>query len=332
MSDMPITHDFVDLPDRWGNGTRDVLETFEQNLIGRRIVKLEDQAMILDDGTRLAFIAGSDCCARGWIDSFKAIENLDQATITRVEEVELEEDKEFYEEHYRVTIFGGDRRLAELDHTIDHSNGYYTSAVEVEVIKGKPGRVVGAPKKGETYLYDEAGRVQTTVADEDHRVPADVLVPVAPAWPDKPVIVIDEGMRAGETLNKGVIAVREAGTLDYLDEYGNVWIANVDTITAWHEYVADGYAQVLRVTAGELAATSVTTSRLVAPRREYTADDLDYLPDRDVIWDDDDDPWVRVSTGFWESPHAGFSHKSSNPLRDDYIDHAYSAPEPGEQA
>ena len=42
-----------------------------------------------------------------------------------------------------------DRAIAELDHTIDHSNGYYASAVDVEVIKGKPGRVVGGTKKGD---------------------------------------------------------------------------------------------------------------------------------------------------------------------------------------
>ena len=152
MTDLPINHDFVNLPDNWTYGSEPLLEAFEQNLIGHRIVELEDTAMVLDDGTRLEFMVGSDCCALGGIDSFKAIKNLEQATVTAVTEVKVPDKDDpdgIYEGHYRVTIFGGDRRLAELDHTIDHSNGYYTSAVDVNVIKGKPGRVVGGTKKGD---------------------------------------------------------------------------------------------------------------------------------------------------------------------------------------
>lgn len=127
-----------------------VIDAFEQNLIGRRIVELDDTAMVLDDGTRLEFIIISDCCALGRIDSFKAIKNLEQATVTAVTEVEVPDKYDpigIYEEHYRVTIFGGDRRLAELDHTTDHSNGYYTSAVKVEVTKGKHGHLADNAKK-----------------------------------------------------------------------------------------------------------------------------------------------------------------------------------------
>lgn len=139
MTDLPITHDFSPCDTGYDYGTPDVIDAFEQNLVGHRIVELEDMAMVLDDGTRLKFVTYPDCCACGWIDSFKAVENLEQATITRVEEVEIDNpDDGDWEDHYRVTIFGGDRRLAELDHTTDHSNGYYTSAVLVEVTKGTP--------------------------------------------------------------------------------------------------------------------------------------------------------------------------------------------------
>lgn len=149
MTDLPVTHDFINLPERLGPNTKPVLDAFEQNAVGRRIVELEDTAMVLDDGTRLEFVAYPDCCACGWIDSFKAVENLEQATITRVEEVDIDKPEDGYrdEDHYRVTIFGGDRRLADLPHTTDHSNGYYTSAVEVDVIKRKPGHPASDTKK-----------------------------------------------------------------------------------------------------------------------------------------------------------------------------------------
>lgn len=150
MTDLPITHHFRPCDNGYAYGTPDVIDAFEQNLVGHRIVELEDMAMILDDGTRLKFVTYPDCCACGWIDSFKAVENLEQATITAVTETQVNDAEDpdgIYEEHYLVTIFGGDRRLAELSHTTDHSNGYYTSAVQVEVTKGKPKYLDGGTKK-----------------------------------------------------------------------------------------------------------------------------------------------------------------------------------------
>ena len=178
------------------------------------------------------------------------------------------------------------------------------------------------PKKGDLYIITGGGPTPSvfTARYDWREAEADVLVPDAPAWPDKSVIVIEEGMRAGETLTKEIIAIREAGTRDYLDEYGNVWIANADVITAWHEHAPDGYA---RVTAGKLPATAVTgTMRLVAPRREYTADELDNLPEGTCAWDEDGYVWQRRADSWVVAGGEAFH----NPLRESVCTHLYSAP------
>ena len=180
-----------------------------------------------------------------------------------------------------------------------------------------------APKKGETYLYDEAGRVQTTVADEDHRVPADVLVPIAPAWPDKHVIVIDEGRIKSAEITTPATAVCD-GAGNYVDQFTRRWTQGRDSITAWYEYVPDGYVPQEKVYE---AAAQGAAAAAPEPRREYTADDLDQLPEGAIAFDGDGTVWQRDDT-YWFM--AGGCGTAPNPLRKGIREHFYSAPKAGE--
>ena len=144
MTNLTRTHKFRNISESYSTTTplynlRPIGEAFADTMVGRRITSLGDDYLVLDDGTRLDLYIDSDCCALGRVDAFRSIRNLEQATITRVEETHTgsargDEDDGY--DTYRITIFGGDRTLAELDHTIDYgSNGYYLSQVEVDVVK-----------------------------------------------------------------------------------------------------------------------------------------------------------------------------------------------------
>lgn len=165
-----------------------------------------------------------------------------------------------------------------------------------------------APKKGELYLTDMSGHLTTAVACKDQRIPRPVLVPVAPAWPDPPVIVIEEGEQAGlRVATLPVVAIRMAGTPfagAYRDEAGSLWHPGEDTITAWHEYVPDGHK----------ASTE---------RREYSAAELDSLPEGTCAWDENGSVWQR-SVASWFV--AGGDDAIRNPLHEDVRQHFYSAP------
>lgn len=180
-----------------------------------------------------------------------------------------------------------------------------------------------APKDGETYLFAEAGMVKTTVACEDHRIPQDVLVPVAPAWPDKHVIVIEKGEQPGARVAVlPVVAIRMTGAPFagvYRDEVGGFWDPDEDTIMEWHEYVPVGYVPQEMVYE---AAAQGAAAAAPEPRREYTADDLDDLPGGACAWDEYGGVWQRASDWFV----AGASGAFTNPLRERFIQHLYSAP------
>ena len=147
MTDLTQTHKFRNIIETYAApnplpNTLLIGRAFADTMVGRRIVSLGDNYLILDDGTRLDLYIDSDCCALGRVDAFRSIRNLEQATITRVEKTHTgsaywdEDDGYEYSDSYRITIFGGDRTLAELDHTIDYgNNGYYCSQVEVDVVK-----------------------------------------------------------------------------------------------------------------------------------------------------------------------------------------------------
>ena len=63
--------------------------------------------------------------------------------------------------------------------------------------------------------------------------------------------------------------------------------------------------------------------QLVPERVEYTADDLDQLPEGACAWDEDGDVWQRRAACWFM---AGSGHSSTNPLRDGVCCHLYSAP------
>ena len=160
------------------------------------------------------------------------------------------------------------------------------------------------PKQGETYLHvsdDGISIVPVGLVYGEDLGPRDVLVPVAPAWPDKPVIVIDEGVIDTKRITFPTLAILlTSGPFagDYVDPSANTWQRDKDVIESWHEYVPE--------------------------RVEYTADDLDNLPAGGCFWDDGDYVWQKIE-GVWKAPDRPID---GNPLLTGTITHAYSAPEP----
>ena len=163
MTNLTRTHKFRNIEESYSNNLLSIREAFADTMVGRRITHLGDDYLVLDDGTRLDLYIDSDCCAVGSVDAFRSIRNLEQATITRVEEVRTssadEEDDE-YNDTYRITLFGGDKTIAELDHTTDYSNGYYCSSVEVNVVKRPQYTAIELDESPQyTYFWDETGIV-----------------------------------------------------------------------------------------------------------------------------------------------------------------------------
>ena len=163
MTNLTRTHKFRNIEESYSNNLLSIREAFADTMVGRRITHLGDDYLVLDDGTRLDLYIDSDCCAVGSVDAFRSIRNLEQATITRVEEVRTssasEEDDE-YNDTYRITLFGGDKTIAELDHTTDYSNGYYCSAVDVNVVKRPQYTAIELDESPQyTCFWDETGIV-----------------------------------------------------------------------------------------------------------------------------------------------------------------------------
>lgn len=107
-------------------------------LMGRTVTKVNDNTLLLDDGTLLQFVGMADCCAYYEIEQLNGVDNI----ITRVELVNDPDDGEDYaaqgrkgEGVYEIFVFAGEERINLVRFEGTDSNGYYGTGYTIRVSK-----------------------------------------------------------------------------------------------------------------------------------------------------------------------------------------------------
>lgn len=105
-------------------------------LVGKRIIKADNDTLTLEDGTVRLYESDSDCCASASGSWVTHPENLD-AVITAVKVTgggSYTDCWDGTENYATVTIFHNQNKLAQADcYANDGNGGYYYSALSVDV-------------------------------------------------------------------------------------------------------------------------------------------------------------------------------------------------------
>ena len=111
------------------------LDELKKLLVGKSVKKVDEERLLLSDGTKVQVVGNADCCAYYDLKHLGEVENI----ITNVEVFEDPNgdyyDKPFDEPGvYRLFVFTGEEKinLAEFEGT--DSNGYYGTGFWLEVI------------------------------------------------------------------------------------------------------------------------------------------------------------------------------------------------------
>lgn len=124
----------------WGREAydQDDLAAIENLLVGRRVSKVGDDHLLLDDGTLLKFVGheGGCACSAGDYDltELNGVDNV----ITRVEiaDERVADDAHEYGGHWRIFVFADNERINLATFTGDDGNGYYGTGFEILVKRG----------------------------------------------------------------------------------------------------------------------------------------------------------------------------------------------------
>lgn len=104
-------------------------------LLYRKIVKVEDDTLVLDNGLRLEVIANQGCggCSNGWyyLTELNECDNV----ITNVEFVEDDdyEDDGYNDNSYKIFVYAEDKRIKILQVDGSDGNGYYGTGYSIRV-------------------------------------------------------------------------------------------------------------------------------------------------------------------------------------------------------
>ncbi len=128
------------------NGNLDQTDIVEvkELLIGRKVVNVEDDKLLLDNGAVLRIVPNKGCggCSNGWY-YLRALNKVENA-ITDVEMIREELPNPDFcgpDTAYRIFVYaaGIQGRQTLLDIEGSDGNGYYGTGYEIEVImKGRP--------------------------------------------------------------------------------------------------------------------------------------------------------------------------------------------------
>ena len=99
---------------------------FEAVLVGRKIVDADNDYIMLDDGTRLDFEPGGDCCAYWRVDSLKFNGEFRDNIITAVTDSGGDND-------YTIHIFAELSEVAEIQIDGNYGSGYYGYGINLKV-------------------------------------------------------------------------------------------------------------------------------------------------------------------------------------------------------
>jgi len=105
---------------------------------GRKVSKVADDRLVLDDGTELRIVPNQGCggCSAGWYE-LKALNDCDNV-ITKAEVVEeqLNPDDEWAEERrYSLFVYADNRKINLATVEGDDGNGYYGTGFQIVVEK-----------------------------------------------------------------------------------------------------------------------------------------------------------------------------------------------------
>ncbi len=105
-------------------------------LIGRKVTKVSDDTLTLDDGTKLVIEGNEGCggCSSGWYELTELNECPDNA-IMNVEFETHNNVTNIYDEHYtfKVFVLAADRRIKLWEVDGDDGNGYYGTGYWIKV-------------------------------------------------------------------------------------------------------------------------------------------------------------------------------------------------------
>lgn len=113
-------------------------EKIKELLLYRKIVKAENNTLLLDNGVELEICANEGCggCSAGWYEVVEL--NTCENAITNVEFVEDNNTKyEDDETSYKIFVLAADERTKILQVDGDDGNGYYGTGYTVNVIVKK---------------------------------------------------------------------------------------------------------------------------------------------------------------------------------------------------
>jgi hypothetical protein len=106
--------------------------------VGRKVTKVADDRLLLDDGVELRVVPNRGCggCSSGWYE-LKALNGCDNV-ITRAEVVEeklIPDDDEYLEDGHRYTLFvyADNQKINLATIEGDDGNGYYGTGFQVVV-------------------------------------------------------------------------------------------------------------------------------------------------------------------------------------------------------
>ena len=109
-------------------------DKIESVLMGHKIVKVNDEHLVLDDGTVLKAVGniGGCACSAGDYDltELNGVDNI----ITRVEFVDVEDD---YDTFYRLYVYAENKKIKLMEFRGDDGSGYYGSGYDIYVRKVK---------------------------------------------------------------------------------------------------------------------------------------------------------------------------------------------------
>lgn len=101
-------------------------EDFETVLVGRKIVDADNSHIMLDDGTRLDFEPGGDCCAYWEVESLKFNGEFRDNIITAVTDSGGDND-------YTIHIFAEANEVASVQIDGAMGTGYYGYGINLKV-------------------------------------------------------------------------------------------------------------------------------------------------------------------------------------------------------
>lgn len=112
-------------------------DEIRQLLLGKRVVKVDDDTLALDDGTTLSLGGNEGCggCSNGWY----WLSELNECPVNAIMAVEFEDDPGYDGSdentgYYRIFVLAEDRRIKLAEFEGSDGNGYYGTGYWIEVI------------------------------------------------------------------------------------------------------------------------------------------------------------------------------------------------------